>query len=217
MSWGLTVGILVVMFLFAFFGLVIFKEARTHRFWRDKVREGDLDMITQLVQLAVEGWRAERAPKGMAATVWQGIQGVEVVEIGRDFVHVSSTSEPQFALVGGERRQVSSAIDEAKRITALLAERLFYDIPHVRNEHVQIDVYSTFHGQDGAATQRCILTVVAEREVAAAIDWENDPPESIAELLGARYRLDARGVPQPVEPEAPRVSANGAHGSEPIA
>lgn len=218
MSWGLTAGILVVMFLFAFFGWVIFKEALAHRFWQNKVEEGDLDMITQLVQSEVERWRTERPPKGMPATVWQGIQGVEVVEIGRDYVHVSSTSEPQFAMVAGQRRQVSNAIDEAKRISAKLAERLFYDIPHVRAERAQIDVYTTFHEADGAATQRCILTVVANREDAATIDWDNDPPEVIAEQLGARYQLDGRGVPQQIDPEAARLSANGSHGrTEPIA
>ena len=217
MSWGLTVGIIVVMVMFAFFGWVIFKEALAHRFWQDKVEEGDLDMITQLVQGEVERWRTERPPKGMPATVWQGIQGVEVVEIGRDYVHVSSTSEPQFALVGGQRRQVSNAIDEAKRISAKLAERILYDIPHVRAERAQIDVYTTFHEADGAAMQRCILTVVATREDAATIDWDNDPPEVIAEQLGARYQLDGRGLPQPIEPASVRVSTNGSRGTEPVA
>ncbi|MDZ4278226.1 MAG: hypothetical protein U1B78_03710 [Dehalococcoidia bacterium] len=201
MTWGLGVGILVVMFLFVLFAFVIFKETRTHRFWQSKVEEGDLEMITQLVQLEVDGWRTERPPKGTPAAVWQGIQGVELAEVGRDYIRASSTAEPQFALVGGERRQVSSALDEARRITARLAERFFYDIPHVRLERVQIDIYTTFHELGGQAMQRCILTTVAGRDAAAEIDWDDDAPEVIAERLGAHYQLDSRGTAQPIEPE----------------
>src|SRR3990172_10136840 len=177
MALGLGVGILVVMLLFVVIGWVLFREAWTHRFWRQKVEEGDLEMISQLVQGEVGRWSAERPPKGVPAAVWQGIQGVELVEVGRDYIRAATTAEPQFALVGGSRRQVSSALDEAKRVTAKLAERLFYDIPHVRPERVQIDVYTTLQEPGAEVTQRCILSTIAGRADAAEIDWENDPPE----------------------------------------
>jgi hypothetical protein len=211
MAWGIAVGILVVALLFVFFGYALFREAWTHRFWRQKVEEGDQEMISQLVQGEVGRWRTERPPKGVPAAVWQGIQGIELVEVGRDYIRAATTAEPQFALVGGARRQVSSALDEAKRITAKLAERLFYDIPHVRPERVQIDVYTTFQEPGGEVTQRCILSTLARRADAAEIDWENDPPEVIAERLGARYQLDTHGAALPIEPdeEAVRVSVNG--------
>ncbi|MEX0786148.1 MAG: hypothetical protein WD939_05885 [Dehalococcoidia bacterium] len=210
MTWGLTIGVIVIAFLFLFFGFVLFKETSTHRFWRRKVQEGDLEMITQLVQVEVEHWRTERPPKGTPATVWQGIQGVELLDIGQDYIHASTTAEPQFALVAGERRQVSSALDEAKRITAALAERFFYDIPHIRAERVQIDCYTTFHELGGEALQRCILSTLAQRADAAEIDWDDDPSDVIAERLGARYQLDARGDAQPIDPEPLAVSTNGA-------
>lgn len=212
MGWGIGWGLLIIGLLFAFFGYAIFQEARTHRFWRRKVQEGDLEMIRQLVQVEVERWRTERPPKGMAAAVWQGIQGVEIVTIGREYLRVSTTAEPQFALVGDARRQVSSAVDEAKRITARLAERLFYDIPHVRVDRVQIDVYTTFHETGQEASQRCIMSTVAQRDVAADLDWDDDPPEVIAERLGARYQLDSKGAAMPIEPaeEEPPAAVNGA-------
>jgi hypothetical protein len=211
MGFGIGLGIIVVAFIFALLGFIIFKEARTHRFWRRRVEEGDMEMIRQLVELEVDAWREERPPKGMPATVWQGIQGVEIVEIGRDYIRATSTAEPQFALVGASRRQVSSALDEGKRVTAKLAERFFYDIPHVRVERVQIDVYTTFHEPSGDPVQRCILSTIARRTDAAGIDWDDDPPESIAERLGARYQLDILGHAQPIEPdeETVRVSVNG--------
>ncbi len=213
MEWGLGWGLLAVALVFAFAAFIIFKETRTHRFWQDKVEEGDLEMIRMLVEAEVERWRTERPPKGTPASVWQGIQGVELVEIGRDYVRASTSAEAQFAQAGahGERRQVSSALDEAKRVTARLAERIFYDVAHVRPDRVQIDVYTTFHKSGGEPAQHCILSTLAERSVAAELDWDNDPPEVIAERLGARYELDAGGLAQPIEPdeETVRLTANG--------
>ena len=216
MQWGFGIGVLIIALLFAFLAYIIFTEARTHRFWRHKVEEGDLEMIRQLVQAEVERWRTERPPKGTPASVWQGIQGVELVEIGREYVRASTTAEAVFAQVGGGRRQVSSALDEAKRVTARLVERFLYDIPHVRPERVQVDVYTTFHEVGGEATQRCILSTIAHRGAAAEVDWENDPPEVIAEQLGARYQLDGRGDALPIEPdeEGIRVGVNGSRGDE---
>ncbi len=211
MPGGLGVGIFVVMVMFIVIGWVLFREAWTHRFWRQRVDEGDQEMISQLVQSEVQAWRSERPPKGMSAAVWQGIQNVELLEVGRDYIRVSTSAEPQFALVSGSRRQVSSAIDEAKRITAKLAERLLYDIPHIRPERIQVDVFTTFQEAGGQVAQRCILSALAHRADAADVDWENDAPEEIAERLGARYRLDDRGGPMPIEPDdqAVRVSTNG--------
>ncbi len=212
MAWGIGVGILIIALLFVFFGFIIFKETRTHRFWRHQVELGDLEMIRQLIEVEVEHWRTERPPKGVPAAVWQGIQGVEVSEIGRDYIRASTTAEPQFTMVGGGRKQVSSALDEAKRITALLAERFFYDVPYVVLERVQIDCYSTFQEAGSEASQRCVLSTLARRDDAAQVDWEGDSPDAIAERLGGRYRTDASGTPLPIETdeEAVRVSANGA-------
>src|SRR3990172_432439 len=130
MAWGITAGMIMIALFFAFIATIIFKETRTHRFWRRQVEAGDLEMIGQLVQQQVDYWRSERPPKGPPAGVWQGVQSVELVEAGRDYVRASTTAEPQFAFTGGQRRQVSGALDAAKVIAARLAERFFYDIPH---------------------------------------------------------------------------------------
>jgi len=212
---GLGLGILIVAIIFVFLGFILFKETLTHRFWQSKVDEGDLEMISQLVKLEVERWRDERPPKGTPAGVWQGIQNVELVAVGRDYIQASTSAEAQFAMVGGQRRQVASALDEAKRITARLAERFYYDIPHVRPDRVQIDCYATFQQPGGEASQSCIISTESHREDAADIDWDNDPPEVIAERLGARYELDDRGVAQPITPktQAPPTSTNGSSGN----
>jgi hypothetical protein len=212
MSWGIGVGILIIALLFAVFGFIMFKETRTHRFWRSKVEEGDIEMITQLIQVELARWRTEGPPKGMSTSVWTGVQGVELVEVAGDRLRVSSTAEPQFALVEGTRRQVSSALDEGKRITAALAERFLYDIPHVRPELVKIDIYTTFAGPAGGISQSCILSTPAQRSAAAEVDWENDPPEVITEMLGARYRLDGQGSALPIDLDE-KISRGGTNGA----
>lgn len=218
MAWGIGVGIIIIALLFVFFGFIIFKETRTHRFWRQQVEEGDLEMIRQLIEVEVEHWRTERPPKGVPAAVWQGIQGVEIGEIGRDYIRASTSAEPQFAMEGSTRKQVSSALDEAKRITALLAERFFYDIPYVVLDRVQIDCYSTFQEAGSEARQRCILSTLARRGDAAQVDWEGDSLDAIAAQLGGRYQTDASGTPLPIEAdeEAVRISPNGGSGNDPV-
>ena len=199
---GLGIGILVVAAVFVLLGYILFKETMTHRFWQTKVDEGDIEMITQLVEVEVERWHTERPPKGTSAAVWKGIQGVEIVTISLDHIHASTTAEAQFAMVGGKRKQVSSALDEGKRITARLAERFYYDIPHIRPERVQIDCYSTFQEVGGEAGQSCIISTESSREDIVEIDWDDDSPEVIAERLGARYELDDRGVAKPITPNS---------------
>lgn len=200
MVWGLGIGILLVAMFFAFLGFILFKETQTHRFWQTKVDEGDIEMITQLVEVEVARWRTERSPKGTPASIWQGIQSVEIVAISQHHIHASTAAEAQFAMVGGKRRQVSSALDEAKRVTALLAERFFYDIPHIRPDRVQIDCYTTYQELGGEPSQSCIVSTETSREHIIDIDWESDPPEVIAERLGARYELDERGIAKPITP-----------------
>ena len=58
MQWGITAGVIVIGLVFAFVAYIVFQEARTHRFWRRRVQEGDLEMITQLVNVEVERWRS---------------------------------------------------------------------------------------------------------------------------------------------------------------
>ena len=62
MGWGIGWGLLIIGLIGALFAYVILKETRTHLFWRQKVEEGDLEMIRQLVLAEVEHWRTEAPP-----------------------------------------------------------------------------------------------------------------------------------------------------------
>ena len=105
-------------------------------------------------------------------------------------------------MVDGQRREVETGLQQAMKVTAKLADMVMYDIPNVKLGYVQIDVYSTFRDDAGSA-QRCILSTVAEREVADVLDWDEHDAEEVVRAFGGRYSLDDRGNPLPIDPEQP--------------
>lgn len=198
MGWALIVIAIVVVVI----AYVVIQETRAQEHWRGLVRRGDVDAVRTLVLQQVADWRKERPPAGMAASVWHGVESAEVVEVTPDAVRLSATAEGQFALVEGQRREVSTALEQAMAVTAALAERLLYDVPNVRLDRAQVDVYTTFRQEHGPGEQRCILSTVADRESAADVDWDEDPPEAIVRRFGGRCTRDAQGQPQAIEPPA---------------
>src|SRR5574338_141138 len=191
-DWGIAVAIFFILGLFLITGFVIIQGTRQQVYWRGRVEGGDVEAIRVLVGDEVTRWKTARAPRGIAPAVWHGIQGAELVDVAPDGVRLSATAEGQYALAGGERREVASALSEAMRLTARLADMVLYDIPNVKLPYAQIDVYSTYRDGDGAA-QRCIMTTVARRDVADALDWDEMPAEDVVRAFGGRYALDDRG------------------------
>ncbi|HXK34188.1 MAG TPA: hypothetical protein VNM91_09270, partial [Dehalococcoidia bacterium] len=101
----------------------------------------------------------------------------------------------------GDRRQVSSALDEGMKVTAKLADMVLYDIPNVRLPYVQVDIYSTYR-DEGGASQRCVLSTYAKREVADVLPWDELDAEQVVRTFDGRYRLDDHGNPLPIDPDA---------------
>ena len=60
-----------------------------------------------------------------------------------------------------------------------------YDIPNLRLASVQIDIYSTYRDEQGAA-QRCIISTTCDRATATDIDWDAQDPEDIVRAFGDR-------------------------------
>lgn len=200
MSYGILVGVLVITLIFILLGYVLTQEMRAQRHWRGLVNGGDVDAIRQLVDEAMDGWRRGRPPKGISVSVWGGVQSAEIVEASSTYMRLSTAAEGQYAGLGGDRTEVSSPLDEGKKIFMKLAEMCLYDIPNIYFSQLQIDVYTTFRHEDGRAVQRCILSGVVERRSAAAWDWERDTPDAVVERVGATYILGPEGRPQPIEP-----------------
>ncbi|HLB22747.1 MAG TPA: hypothetical protein VJP07_01510 [Dehalococcoidia bacterium] len=197
-DYGLVVASGFVLLLFLVVGWVVIQGTRAQMFWRTRVDEGDTDIISMLVAEEIGRWRTMRMPKGLEPGVWHGIQTAELVEVQSDGVRLSATAEGQYAMVGGRRQQVSSALGEGMKVTAKLADMALYDIPNVRLPWVQVDIYSTYRDAEGAA-QRRVISTVARREIADELAWEELEAEAVVHAFGGRFLLDDRGNALPID------------------
>jgi len=196
MEWAL-LGLGIV---FLFISWVIVQGTRAQLAYRRAIAAGDLDVIRQVVQEAIDQWRAMKRPKEVAPTVWRGIQGMELVSLDTDHIRVRLLAEGEFRLVDGQWQEVRSPLEEGMAITAKALEMLLYDIPNVRLPWAQVDVYTPYRDQEGRPRLHCILSTAAHREAARRVDWDAWSPRQIVDYFGGRYRLGEEGRPLPVEP-----------------
>ena len=183
MEWGILFIVLILLFV----SYVIVQETRAQLHWRGLVEGGDVDAIRQLVENEIETWHSARVPKGTPALLWHGIQTVELIDVTATGARLSCTADGEYALVDGKRIESSSPLTEAMKITQKLAEMLLYDIPNVKLDHVQIDVYTSFRDESGLAQPRCILSTLVQRSVVEHIDWEQTLPAEFVDLTEARF------------------------------
>ena len=109
-DWGLAFGSALVLLLFLVIGYVVIQGTRIQLAWRQRVEAGDVDAIQALVSEEVTRWKTARMPKGMQPSVWHGVQSAELLEVTPDSFRLSASAEGQYALVSGERREVSTTI-----------------------------------------------------------------------------------------------------------
>lgn len=197
---GLGIGVILILLLTAVIGYVLLQETRAHMHWRGLVAKGDVDAIRALMIDELEGWRAGRPPRGISASIWGAVQTAQLVDAGPDWVRLSTGVEGQYASVDGERREVSSPLDEATKVTLRLAEMVLYDMPDMRLPYVQIDTYSTFRDAQERPEQRCILSAIIDRATAAEFDWDESDVTIARATFEARWRLNDSGVAMPIEP-----------------
>jgi hypothetical protein len=202
-NWGLAIAILVMFIILGFVSYVVLQGTRTQLAWRESVERGDVDSIRTLVNDEVDRWKSTRMPKGTDPGAWHGVQSAQLLDVMPTSVRVTATAEGSYALVSGERREVTSAFRQALGVTAKLAELLLYDVPNVRLPTVQVDIYSTYRDEQGAS-QRCIMSTTCDRAIAQEIDWDEGDPEDIVRAFGGRFLLDDRGNALPINVDAPR-------------
>lgn len=199
-DYGLVVASGFVLLLFLVIGWVVIQGTRAQLFWRNQVDEGDVDIISMLVTEEISRWRTMRMPKGLEPGVWHSVQSAELVEALPEGVCLSAIAEGQYAMVGGQRQQVSSALGEGMKVTAKLADMALYDIPNVRLPWVRVDIYSTFR-DERSASQRCFMSTVARREIADDLAWDEMDAEAVVLAFGGRFLLDDQGNPLPIDPD----------------
>ena len=190
MEWG----ILIVVLLLLFTGFVIVQETARQMHWRGLVESGDLDAIRTLIEEQVEAWHEARVPSGTPAMIWHGVQTVELLDVTPTAARVSCNAEGEYALVSGKRIETSSPLAEGMKITKRLAEMLLYDVPNVKLDQAQIDVYTSFRDENGHAEPRCILSTAISRKTVEHIDWEETEPADFISLTEGRFAGNGDGV-----------------------
>lgn len=201
-NWGLAFAIGVVFVVFLFVGYIVVQGTRVQYAWRERVAAGDVDAIRTMVTDEIARWKTARMPKEQQPSVWHGVQSAELLEVWPDGIRLSAQAEGQYALVSGERREISTAFREGLKLTARLADMVLYDIPNVRLARAQIDIYSTYRDERGSA-QHCIMSTNIDRDTAEDVDWDVMDAEEIVRLFGGRFILDDRGNAMPIEVDKP--------------
>lgn len=190
MEWGILVVVIVLLFT----GFVIVQETMRQMHWRGLVEGGDLDAIRTLIEEQVETWHESRVPRDTPALLWHGVQTVELLDVTPTAARAGCNAEGEYALVGGRHVEISTPLSEGMKITQRLAEMLLYDVPNVKLDQVQIDVYTSFRDENGHAEARCILSTAVTRGAVEHIDWEETEAGDFITLTEGRFSGDADGV-----------------------
>ncbi len=193
-------GIIFIAILLVLISYAIVQETRAQLHWRDLVAGGDLPAIKELLENEIEHWHTERVPKNVPALLWHGIQTVELIDVAADGARVNCSAEGEFSLVDGRRLETSTPLDEGKKITMKLADLVLYEVPNVKLDRVQIDVYTSFRDESGHSEPQCILSTRVERAVIEDLDWESTTPVEFVEMTRGRYSSDNNGAVHPVQP-----------------
>jgi len=143
-------AVLGLTILFAIMTYIVVQGTRAAMAWRKAAAAGDVKVIRDIVEDALTGWRSIKRPKEVPPDVWRGIQSMQLVEVGPEFVRVSCQAEGDYKLVNGRWFEQASPLHEGMAITARALDMLLYELPHFKAGRVQIDVYTTFREAGGA-------------------------------------------------------------------
>lgn len=214
MNEGVAITFAVIFVIVGLIGLVLFKEMRTHTYWRQLAAANDLDAIRGLLEAEIDHWRRMRPPKGINAAVWAGVQGMELLAADAGHVQITTSAEPEMRVIGGKSQQVATALDIALATAVRITEMVFYDVADYLPQVVRVDVYTTFRDAT-RATPQPILSMSADRADAVGLDWDAEARE-IALAFNATYDLGPSGEPRPIElpPMAPALAASLAQAEE---
>ncbi|HEV8574320.1 MAG TPA: hypothetical protein VGR43_06375 [Dehalococcoidia bacterium] len=184
---------------------IVVQGTRAAMAWRKAAAEGDVKVIRDIVEDTISVWRSAKRPKPVPVEVWRGVQSMQIVEVGPEFVRVSCQAEGDYKFANGRWVETSSPLQEGIAITARAADMLFYELPHFKAERIQIDIYTSFRDQSGVTQRSCILSSSPSRADAAGVDWDEWTAAEIVDALGGEYRLGENGQPLPIEVARPAV------------
>lgn len=176
---GLGLAIVICLVIFLIVGFMVFQARFAARAWRRTIAGGDRRALSQLLDATFSEWRRARPPRGMPPSDWRALHTAALVAADHQRVRVSLLAEPDVQIVEGQRIEVGTAQEVARRAAVRMAERLMYEMPYVSFREAQVDVLTEFRDLDGAVTTRCLLTTKLAREGASLADWEHGAAEEI--------------------------------------
>ena len=186
----IVIGSIATLAIFLFVGWAVSTEMFQQRAWRKRVESGDVAIVGALIEEALGTWRSARPPRGTPASLWAGVQGVQLVAVTQDSATLSTSAEAEFRSEDGQRVRTATALDSAIALASKVIDMMLYDVPNLSLSRVRVDVYSTFTGSDGTPTQAPILSTTADRHIGDALTWE---ALTSAEILGRFETLFAAG------------------------
>ncbi len=173
---GLGLGIAICLAIFVIVGFMVFQARFAARQWRRVIAAGDVQALAELLDQTFEGWRNSRPPRGVAPADWRALHTAALIAATRDVARVSLLAEPDVRVVQGQRVEVGTAQEVARRAAVRMVERLLYEVPYVSFTAVQVDVHTEYRAADGEVANPCLLTTTATREVASWSDWAETEP-----------------------------------------
>jgi hypothetical protein len=173
MGWG----ILLIVIFGVVLGLIVLQATMASRHWDQVIKDGDEDALREALDTALDSWRSARPPKGTPSADTLAVQSVMLLAADRDRCRVSVMAGTDVRVVKNERIDFGDPLDVGRRAAVAMAERLLYEIPHVRFDAVQIDVYAIANDEGGATP--CLLTTQVDRETAYVSEWDNAEPAVI--------------------------------------
>jgi len=202
---GLGLGIAFVLTMFIVVGFMVFQARFAARQWRRVIAAGDLKALHELLDQTFEAWRNGRPPRGVAPADWRALHTAALIDATCDHARVSLLAEPDVRVVQGQRVEVGTAQEVARRSAVRMVERLMYEVPHVSFTAVQVDVHTEYRSADGSVTNPCLLTTRATREAASWSDWS---AEDVSVLL-AEWDTREAAPGAPLDPAVDALLTGG--------
>ena len=194
MEWG----ILFIALLGVVLAFIVLQASLASRHWRKVIAGGDVNALREALDAAFEDWRRAKPPRDMPPADWRGLQSATLVAADRDRCRVSMLADADVRVIENRREQVGAPLVVARRVAISMAEHLLYEIPHVRFDELQIDVYTQDRTQDrepdGSPRQQCVLATRVTRAAAAVSDWDTAEPAEILSGWETREATSERSL-----------------------
>ena len=137
----MTAGIIFIIFIILYTGFVVMQGRLASKAWMKNVDNNNQETIEEALNQAFESWRRPKKNDQIPYADWSSIETMEVKNVTREKCRVSMISGPDIRIIDTVRKQTGDARSVARRSAIMLAERLFFDVPFLYFELLQIDVY----------------------------------------------------------------------------